>query len=321
MFRSAYVIRRQFPLRLACAKTIHKSQGSTMNKAVLHFGKRKKEHMHYVGLSRVRKLEDVFLLELNENKISVSKSVGDEMDRLYSEATLHSCLPLLQNLNEDFKLLYHNCRSLHLHINDMKLEKNLISADIIAISESRLKPSDDAECYELQGFSTYRYDDEKYTSGRPYHGIVIYSKIPFQNIRRLHIMATETVLCHIIHRDKILQLVFFYCSPQKASQGYLCQYLQNLFELLGTEQHFFIMGDANVDFFAQSCLSEFLMDHRVSQIVHSVTSDYDSCLDHIYTNMMCPSQISSATLESYYSDHKPIVAYLPYYDDHTDELE
>lgn len=94
-----------------------------MNKAVLHFGKRKQDHMHYVGLSRVRKLEDVFLLELNENKISVSKSVGDEMDRLYSEA-LHSCLPLLPNLNEDFKILYHNCRSLHLHIYDMKLEKN-----------------------------------------------------------------------------------------------------------------------------------------------------------------------------------------------------
>lgn len=80
------------------------------------------------------------------------------------------------------------------------------------------------------------------------------------------------------------------------------------------------MGDANVYFFTQTCLSEFLKDQKVSQIVHSVTSDNDSCLDHIYTNLMCPSQISSATLESYYSDHKPIVAYLPH-DDHTDELE
>lgn len=66
--RNAFVIRRQFPLRLACAKTIHKSQGSTMNKAVLHFGNRKTEHMHYVGLSRIRKLDDVHILELNEKK-------------------------------------------------------------------------------------------------------------------------------------------------------------------------------------------------------------------------------------------------------------
>lgn len=52
---NACVIRRQFPLRLACAKTIHKSQGSTMNQAVLHFGNRKTDHMHYVGLSRIRR--------------------------------------------------------------------------------------------------------------------------------------------------------------------------------------------------------------------------------------------------------------------------
>lgn len=67
--RGTYVIRRQFPLRLACAKTIHKSQGSTMVNAVLHFGKRKQEHIHYVGLSRIKKLEDVYILELNEKKL------------------------------------------------------------------------------------------------------------------------------------------------------------------------------------------------------------------------------------------------------------
>ena len=237
------------------------------------------------------------------------------MDRLHFESTLHSCLPLLQNLNDDLKVVYHNCSSLHLHINDLKLEKNLVSADIIAIAESRLQPSDDTELYELPGFTTLRFVDEKYTSGRQYHGIVIYSKIPFQDVRRLYILGVVTVLCHMIHKKEILQVVFFYCSPQKASQGLLCQYLQNLFELLGTGKHFVIMGDANVDFFMQTGLSQFILNHNVRQIVHSVTSDYDLCLDHIYTNLMCSSQISSATLESYYSDHEPIVAYLPYDDD------
>lgn len=122
-FRSANVIRRQFPLRLACAKTIHKSQGATMDKAVLHFGKSKKEHIHYVGLSRIKKLEDVYILELNEKKIHLSQRVVDEMNPLWSESTLHSCLPLLQDINEEVKVVYHNSRSLHLHINNLKLEK------------------------------------------------------------------------------------------------------------------------------------------------------------------------------------------------------
>lgn len=51
---------------------------------------------------------------------------------------------------------------------------------------------------------------------------------------------------------------------------------------------------------------------NIRQLVQNATTDYDTCLDHLYTNMMSNDQISSATLESYYSDHKPIVAYLPF---------
>ncbi|XP_065942635.1 uncharacterized protein [Magallana gigas] len=47
------VKRKQFPLQLSTAKTIHKSQGSTLTDAVVHLGTRKNEHMHYVGFSRV----------------------------------------------------------------------------------------------------------------------------------------------------------------------------------------------------------------------------------------------------------------------------
>lgn len=46
---SYQITRRQFPLRLSAAKTIHKSQGSSLNNVVVHFGKRKSDHMHYVG--------------------------------------------------------------------------------------------------------------------------------------------------------------------------------------------------------------------------------------------------------------------------------
>ncbi|CAC5420340.1 unnamed protein product [Mytilus coruscus] len=51
--QSYQIVRRQFPIRLAAAKTIHKSQGSTVNNLVVHLGKRKNNHIHYVALSRV----------------------------------------------------------------------------------------------------------------------------------------------------------------------------------------------------------------------------------------------------------------------------
>lgn len=62
------VKRKQFPLQLSADKTVHKSQGSTLTNAVVHFGSRKNDHMHYVGLSRVTCLENLHILHLNEKK-------------------------------------------------------------------------------------------------------------------------------------------------------------------------------------------------------------------------------------------------------------
>ena len=45
------------------------AEGSTLNGAVLHFGNRKNDHIHHVGLSRIKNLTNLFILELNEKKI------------------------------------------------------------------------------------------------------------------------------------------------------------------------------------------------------------------------------------------------------------
>ena len=48
------VIRKQFPLRPAAAKAIHRSQGDTETKIVVNLETRRTiPHIHYVGLSRV----------------------------------------------------------------------------------------------------------------------------------------------------------------------------------------------------------------------------------------------------------------------------
>ena len=85
------VLRRQFPLRPAAAKTIHRCQGDSLDEAVVDFLASTREHMHYVGLSRVRNSSALHVLNLNENKIKVSEKVKDEMRRLRTEASL---LPL-----------------------------------------------------------------------------------------------------------------------------------------------------------------------------------------------------------------------------------
>ena len=73
------VLRRQFPLRPAAAKTIHHCQEDTMNEAVVDLPSSKREHMHYVALSRLRSISGLHILNLNENKITVRKKVQEEM--------------------------------------------------------------------------------------------------------------------------------------------------------------------------------------------------------------------------------------------------
>ena len=62
------VLRRQFPLRPSAAKTIHRCQGDTLNEAVVDLPSAKREHMHYVVLSRLRSISGLHILNMNEKK-------------------------------------------------------------------------------------------------------------------------------------------------------------------------------------------------------------------------------------------------------------
>lgn len=109
-----------------------------------------------------------------------------EMERLRTETHMHSCVPILKDITSDLKIVYHNTRSLHLHIRDLAHESNMHASDIIAISESRLKQSDKNDDYNIPGFHMYRFnDDVGVNCGRSYKGIVVYTKLGVMDIKRL----------------------------------------------------------------------------------------------------------------------------------------
>ncbi|MDD4931785.1 MAG: AAA family ATPase, partial [Candidatus Colwellbacteria bacterium] len=68
----------QIPLRLAWAITIHKSQGMSLDNAVIDLSRAFEYGQGYVALSRVRSLEGVYLVGLNDRALQVCPEVSEQ---------------------------------------------------------------------------------------------------------------------------------------------------------------------------------------------------------------------------------------------------
>ena len=92
-YKVAEVLRCQFPLRPSAAKTAHRCQGDTMESAFISFQGHGFPHVHYVALSRVKSLDQLFISNFKEASICVSQKVKAEMTRLQDEKKLEIAQP------------------------------------------------------------------------------------------------------------------------------------------------------------------------------------------------------------------------------------
>ena len=174
--------RIQFPLRPASGKSVCKAEGATVDKVVVDLSHdkqiRKIPHIHYVALSRVKKLEDLYILNLNEAAMDLDEQVTEEMQRLQTEADLELCyVPLYKIDPGKIKIAFNNVRSLRKHFKDIEFEPNVLAADVIDFAESRLCKRDENMHFALKRFRLIRLDDtEKESVNRPHHGLALYVK-------------------------------------------------------------------------------------------------------------------------------------------------
>lgn len=77
MKKTVLAKRSQIPLKLAWSMSIHKGQGSTLNRAQLNIADAFADGMVYVGLSRVRNLESLSVKPFSTSKIRVNKKCLD----------------------------------------------------------------------------------------------------------------------------------------------------------------------------------------------------------------------------------------------------
>ena len=76
----------QIPLRLAWAITIHKSQGMTLDAALIDLRKAFVAGMGYVALSRVRSIDTLYLKGINRTALEISETAYDIDDQLRTKS-------------------------------------------------------------------------------------------------------------------------------------------------------------------------------------------------------------------------------------------
>ncbi|MGA2655790.1 MAG: helix-turn-helix domain-containing protein, partial [Gammaproteobacteria bacterium] len=89
----------QIPLRLAWAITIHKSQGMTLDAAEIDLGDAFEPGMGYVALSRVRSLNGLKLMNLNEMALQVHPKIL-EHDKIFKQCSADN-VEYLKTLSKD----------------------------------------------------------------------------------------------------------------------------------------------------------------------------------------------------------------------------
>ncbi len=299
--------REQFPLTLAAGKTFHKSQGSSLKKAVLAFPeKRKIEHIHYVGLSRVTKMSGVKILHgcFNEDKIHVNEAVKTEMARLRSEAKLTLCFRPLSDITCNFLVISFNAQSLHKHIENVKADWNMKSAMVLGISETRIKQGDDNSKYEMTGFQFHHIDQLLASNQRPYHGVAMYVKKTFSSAPMFYISSDEFECIareiFIPSMQSHVQVIMCYKKPATSNE-ILFKALQEIAMAAKSTQPLIVMGDFNVDKKVHKTLIVKMCGIlQCRQIISDVTTKANTCIDLIFTNMNAISHGSIFTAISHH---------------------
>ena len=309
--KSAPIVRKQFPLRPAAAKTVHRSQGDTQTQIVANFDtKRAIPHIHYVALSRVTTIEGLYITKLCEDKITVDPKVIAEMNELRNKRKLELCfIPLYTIDKSNIKVCYLNARSLHKHIDDVRNDFNFVSAEVAIFSETRFSPFDEDERYTIDSFRLFRNDGDMsfHSSGRPYGGTAIYTKGPLiqgypysRNINGIEFSIAK------IDSNQDLTIIAVYRSP-RIHVSRLCSALVDIIAQDASQQNI-IIGDFNVDWMIQtqrqSLYDVLVRDNGYQQLISTYTTDNNTIIDLIFTNIS--DKINSGVLETYFSDHKAI---------------
>ncbi|XP_073681626.1 uncharacterized protein [Garra rufa] len=148
-------LRRQFPLKLAWACTVHKVQGISVDEAVVSLKKIFAPGQAYVALSRVRTLSGLIIQDFEEKVIYCKDSINDAVENM-PKFFLKNILNYKVN-EQAFSVFLMNVQSLRQHLADLILYIQNLQPNCIAITETWLPDNISFETVKIDGYSFHSH--------------------------------------------------------------------------------------------------------------------------------------------------------------------
>ena len=267
----------QFPLSLCFAATSHRFQGQTVykpNKTVNDFRTVFQAAQGYVMLSRVETMDQLFVLgDLPDNKFYANNHALEELARLRSVCVNKNPPVWQKDFPWSFKISQLNCRSLRLHINDIKEDPILAFSDVICLNETWIEGNQVDEELQINGLNLYL------NSNGAGKGIATYAK---ENKLHLKMHITKPKAQISIFASNEFDLVNIYRSASMDNSNLLSE-LENIID---TTRFTIICGDFNLCYIDQrnNVITKMLEDTGFSQLVNEATHFRGGHIDHVYSN-------------------------------------
>ncbi|MCG8624091.1 MAG: hypothetical protein MJE68_19125, partial [Proteobacteria bacterium] len=306
LVKDHWIHRLQFPLRQAAARSIHVSQSSTYPEIYVDlntFSTPPKifwEHMHYVAFSRVTSISGLYIENINEKNIAVSKKVSEYLQSALKNDTLQTNIKFSDK--NKFNILFNNCRSFKKHFTAIQHNKIVLQPDISVFLESRQCRHNKSTDYNISDNIIIRADQKNSTN--PYYGIITYIKnnIQINNIEYFSTETIDTLYINITFRAKDISIFAIYNSPKNTYnqfQKHITSTIEKKFSLC---KNIIILGDFNIQYnsinYVQLCNK--LSKYSLKQHVTNFTTINNSTIDLVFTNMKLES---INNFYAHWSDH------------------
>ncbi|KAK0151602.1 ATP-dependent DNA helicase PIF1 [Merluccius polli] len=296
-------IRRQLPLCLSWAVTIHKCQGLTVERAVVSLKKIFAPGQAYVALSRLKTLSGLIIEEFKKSAIFCDNKIDMAMQSMscFNFGKILSC-----DVNPLCTIALHNVQSLNAHILDIQAHKALMKADCICLTETWLDVGTKEEP-QLPGHVFHHnprgncYDDSD-----PMFAALKQQQRGGVGMYFWYVCTTLMCRCYF-QKSAILNVcILKYNMPNSYKiDMFRHKLLQVIFNLDKHAGRKLIMGDFNEDILVSSSIQKLLEQHGYTQHVRVGTTDKGTLIDHVYVKDT--EDVIVEVTQTYYSFHEAIL--------------